>query len=92
MGPLDITVHLMNFFAPALGVALLLALISRAFMKKSYFPSTVRKQFAINFIIGAGVLVGGLVLLGRDGKMSSYLFLVLAMATSQWWQLGGWKK
>jgi hypothetical protein len=32
------------------------------------------------------------VIFGRDGKMVTYLALVLAMATSQWWQLGGWKK
>jgi hypothetical protein len=32
------------------------------------------------------------VFFGRDGKMTTYLALVLAMATSQWWQTGGGKK
>ena len=92
MGPFEILDHLLNFFAPALGVAVLLAVISPFFMKKWSFASAIWRQAAINFIVGAGVLAGGLVFFGRDGKMLTYLVLVLAMATSQWWQLGGWKK
>jgi hypothetical protein len=92
MAPFEILDHLLNFFAPALGVALLLAVISPFFMKKWSFASVNWRQTAINFIVGAGVLAGGLVFFGRDGKMLTYLALVLAMATSQWWQLGGWKK
>jgi hypothetical protein len=92
MGPFEILDHLLNFFAPALGVALLLAVFSPFFMKKRSFASVNWRQAAINFIVGASVLAGGLVFFGRDGKMLTYLVLVLAMATSQWWQLGGWKK
>lgn len=92
MAPFEILDHLLNFFAPALGVALLLAVISPFFMKKWSFAGAIWGQVAINFIVGAGVLAGGVVFFGRDGKMLTYLVLVLAMATSQWWQLGGWKK
>jgi hypothetical protein len=42
--------------------------------------------------VGCVVLVAGMVLLGRDGKMLTYLMLALSMALSQWWQLGGWKR
>ena len=42
--------------------------------------------------MGLGVLTAGLVLLGRDGKMLTYVLLVLAMASSQWALLGGWKR
>jgi len=92
MGPLDILDHLLNFLAPALGVALLLTAISRFFKRKGPYSSAFWSQVAINFAVGSVVLAGALVLLGRDGKMLTYLVLVLAMATSQWWQLGGWKK
>ncbi len=92
MGPLDVLFHLLNFLAPALVVAVLLAFTSLLFMKRKPFPSVIGSQAAINFIVGAVVLAGGLALLGRDGKMSTYLVLVLAMATSQWWQRGGWRK
>jgi hypothetical protein len=49
-------------------------------------------QTAINFVVGVGVLSASLVLQGRDGKMLTYVVLVLAIACSQWWQLGGWKR
>jgi hypothetical protein len=92
MGLLDILDHLLGFLAPALGGAVLLAVISTFSMKKWHYSSAIWRQAAINFIVGAGILAGGLVFFGRDGKMLTYLALVLAMATSQWWQLGGWKK
>ena len=88
--------HLLNFLAPAALMAVLLGVFSRLFSgffgSKKPFSHSWRAQLAINFVVGAGVLAAGLVLLGRDGKMLTYLALVLAMATIQWWQLGGWKR
>lgn len=88
--------HLLNFVAPAAMLALLLVALSRLF---SLFFKSNRPlvhawwaQVAINFIVGVGVLAAGLLLLGRDGKMLTYVVLMLATATGQWWQLGGWKK
>ena len=37
------------------------------------------------------VLVAGLVFFGRDGKMATYAALVLAIASSQWLLLRGWR-
>ena len=88
--------HLLNFMAPAALVAALLLMFSR--LLPGFFGSNkalvyvLWAQLAINFIVGVGVLAAGLVLLGRDGKMLTYLALMLAMATSQWLQLGGWKR
>jgi hypothetical protein len=85
--------HLINFVAPAAFMALMLGLLSRLFA--GFFgvaevrPPHWALQVALNFAIGVGVLLAGLVLLGRDGKMLTYLLLVLGTATSQWWQLGG---
>ncbi|MDB5742181.1 MAG: hypothetical protein JWR68_496 [Polaromonas sp.] len=88
--------HLINLAAPAALLALLMVLFSRLlarfFRSKQAFSQAWYAQVAINFIVGLGVLVGGLVLLGRDGKMLTYLTLVCAIACSQWWQLGGWKR
>lgn len=84
--------HLLNFMAPAALLALLLVVLSHLFF--GFFRSKRQDikswwvQAAINFVVGVLVLV----LLGRDGKMLTYVGLVLATATSQWWQLGGWKK
>ncbi|MDB5928446.1 MAG: hypothetical protein JWR60_153 [Polaromonas sp.] len=87
--------HLLNLLAPAALMALLLAVFSRLFQKffkpKQPLAQAWYAQAAINFIVGAVVLTAGLALLGRDGKMLTYVLLVLAMALGQWWQLGGWK-
>ena len=88
--------HLLNLLAPAALMALLLAglprLFSEFFISKQAFVQAWSVQAAINLIVGTGVLAAGLVLLGRDGKMATYVMLVLAMAFSQWCQLGGWKR
>ncbi|MEO6322165.1 MAG: hypothetical protein ABIR56_15845 [Polaromonas sp.] len=88
--------HLLNFVAPAALIALLLVLFSRLFSgffrSKQSFAQVWWAQAAINFVVGAGVLAAGLVLLGRDGKMLTYVLLLLATAVSQWLQLGGWKR
>ena len=88
--------HLHNLVAPAALIALLLVLFTRLFSgffrSKQSFVQVWWVQAAINFVVGAGVLAAGLVLLGRDGKMLTYVLLVLATAVSQWVQLGGWKR
>ncbi len=88
--------HLLNLLAPAALMALLLVAFSCLFpgffTSKKAFTHGWRAQAAINFIVGSAVLVAGLVLLGRDGKMLTYVLLVLAMAASQWCLLGGWKR
>ena len=46
----------------------------------------------MNTAVGVLVLLGGLVLTGRDGKVATYAVLVLAMASSQWLLLRAWRK
>ena len=92
MTPYLLTNHLLNFMAPAALIAGLLVLFSRLFFgvfrSKTGVAQSWWAQFAINFIVGVGVLAAGLVLLGRDGKMLTYVALVLASATCQGWLLG----
>lgn len=83
--------HLLNFLAPAAGLALLLVATTQVFMRKRPQTFSWRAQTAILFVVGAAVLVAGLVLLGRDGKMLTYGALVLACASSQWALLRGWR-
>ena len=88
--------HLLNLVAPAALMALLLVgfsrLFPRFFRSKKVLAHAWWVQVAINFVVGVGVLAIGLVLLGHDGKMLTYVVLVLAIACSQWGQLGGWKR
>ncbi|MBX3586513.1 MAG: hypothetical protein KF796_07705 [Ramlibacter sp.] len=84
MGPLDLLLHLLNFLAPALGVALLLTGLARLIMKKQAAAPAWYAQTAINFVAGLVALAAGLAVFGRDGKMATYAVLVLACAASQW--------
>ncbi len=92
MSLLDILLHLFNFAAPALVPALLLPLVSRFFIKKQAPALAWWVQVAINFVVGVAVLLVGLWLWSRDGKMASYALLVLALASSQWLLSRGWRK
>jgi hypothetical protein len=91
MGPVDLTLHLMSFAAPAVFIALLLPLIARFVMPNQAVARSYRAQFAINCAAGLVVLGAGLWYFGRDGKMATYAALVLVMATSQWLGARAWR-
>jgi len=83
MGWLALLNHGLNFFAPALWLALLLPLACRFFMKKSAKPLALTAQVALLFVVGGVALTLGLVAFGRDGKLLTYLALVLGVASAQ---------
>lgn len=91
MSLLDLLNHLLNFVAPALAVGFLCALMGRAFRQKGRAPAWWI-QGAVNSGVGALVLLGGVILFGRDGAMATYAALVLACGTSQWLVSDGWRK
>ena len=91
MSPLALLNHAINFLAPALWLALLMPLLSRFFMRKRTVAHTLLAQAAIHFVVCVLVLMVGLVLFGRDGKMLTYLAMALLSATSQWVMLKGWR-
>jgi hypothetical protein len=84
MGPLDLTVHILNFLAPALVVALLLAAARPVFAARGPHTPGWFLLALLNFTVGAATLAGGLWWFGTDGKMATYAALVLACASSQW--------
>jgi len=84
MDPIDVLIHLLNFLAPALGVALLLALFARLFVRNRASTRSLWTQTGVNFVACALALGLGLWFFGRDGKMASYAALVVFAATSQW--------
>ena len=83
--------HLLNFVAPALALAVLLVLAGHVFMREAAVAHGWSAPIAINFVVGCAALAGGLLLLGRDGKMLTYAALVLACASSQWLVLRAWR-
>jgi hypothetical protein len=76
--------HALNFLAPALWLALLFPLLARLIYRKQAVTLAIKRQVALLFVVGTLVLLVGLVVFGRDGKMLTYLALVVAVATGQW--------
>lgn len=91
MGFFALLNHAINFVAPALWLALCTPLLSQFFMQKRPVALTFKAQVAIHFAVCVVVLLLGLVVFGRDGKMLTYLALVLLSATSQWVMCKGWR-
>ncbi len=91
MGPLALLNHVSNFAAPAFWLALLLPWLARFLLKTKSSRWPMHKQSACIFVAGSVVLLLGLALFGQDGKMMTYLVLVLTAATGQWLMLRGWR-
>ena len=86
MGPLDAIWHLLNLFGPALGLSLIAPSLAKLVWRREL--AKVRWTALAGWVAGAGavVQVGGLVLLGRDGRMATYAALVLACGAALWWR------
>ena len=87
---LDVLNHLLNFAAPALALALLLPWAAQVVIRKS--PRSWWLQVAVNSLVGVLALGLSLWWLGRDGKMTAYAVLLLAVASSQWLLSRGWRR
>jgi hypothetical protein len=84
-------IQLFNFVLPALVVGSLLAAMAPLLMKKVRPHHSWLTQTAINTISGLLVMLAGLVVFGRDGKMATYAAMVLACASSQWFGARAWR-
>ena len=89
MGLLALLNHAVNFAAPAFWLALLLPWLDRFLTGKKASAMSRPRQFGLIFLAGLVVLALGLVLLGQDGKMLTYLALVVTAATGQWFMRRG---
>lgn len=89
-----LTNHILNFFAPAICIALLLVVLARVFgrflIPKVAPAYTVYAQTAIIFIVNTVILVAGLILFKNDAKMAIYAAMVLGSAVCQWVMWRGW--
>jgi hypothetical protein len=91
VSPIDLSIHLLSFVAPALVVAVLVALAGSLLLPRSGRPQRWWLPVALNFIAGVAVLAAGLWWFGRDGKMATYTALVIAVATCQWLSGRAWR-
>jgi hypothetical protein len=77
--------HLVNFFAPALGVALIAALLAKGLWRRELIGVAWHRLVAWASLAGALAMVAGVLAFGRDGKMVTYGLLVAATALGLWW-------
>lgn len=91
MGPIDFSIHLLSFFAPAFAVAILVALAGRVVLPRNNSSRRWWLPVLLNFLAGAAALASGLVLFGRDGKMLTYAGMVAAVASAQWLSGRAWR-
>jgi hypothetical protein len=77
--------HLLGLFLPALGVSSVLIALPRLWPKST--KGRWRLKTEALTLVGSGMLVllSGLVVFGRDGKMLTYTALVLVLGTLGWW-------
>jgi len=87
----DLFYHLIGFVAPAVAVAVLVALGARVVMPGRAYVRPWWLQSAINSIVGVMVLAAGLWHFGVDGKMATYAALVVAVASCQWATSRAWR-
>jgi len=79
--------HLANLLAPAWGMA---ALLAAALTWRGAGGGGALRRFGVHLawlgVAGSGVLVAGLVLQGRDGRMATYAALVLVLGALAAWR------
>ena len=85
MDPLDALWHLLNFWAPAVGVGALAAALSKLLWRRELAGVRWRRLALAGSLAAAVALLAGLVLSGRDGRMLTYAAMVAACALAQWW-------
>ena len=86
MGPLDALWHVANLFLPALGLASLAAAAAKLLWRRELAAVAWRRLALPACAASAAVVLAGLVLFGRDGKMATYAAMVVACAVTLWWQ------
>lgn len=85
MGPVDALWHVLNFFAPAVGVGMLAAALAKLLWWRVLRSAS---WWRLSLWAGAAcavALVAALVLFGRDGKVAGYAMMIGACALSLWW-------
>jgi hypothetical protein len=77
--------HIANFFAPALGVGLLAAAATKWLWRHELAGIAWLRLAAWASAAMSAVLLVGLVVFERDGKMITYAAMLVACAVALWW-------
>jgi Flp pilus assembly protein TadB len=84
LGPVDAFWHLLNFFAPAVGVGLIAAGFAKLLWRRELTAASWPRLALWATVGGALVLIAGLVVFGHDGKMATYAAMVGVCGVMLW--------
>jgi glucose-6-phosphate-specific signal transduction histidine kinase len=85
LSPIDAFWHLLNFFAPALCVSLVAALLAKLFWRQE-LRSVGWLRLSLWAMLGCAVtLIAGLTVFGHDGKIATYAAMAAVCALMLWW-------
>jgi hypothetical protein len=84
MTPLDLLWHVLGFFAPAAGLALVAPTLAKVVWRREMAGVGWLRLVAWVAAVSAGVLGAGLVLTGHDGMVVTYAALVVGCAATLW--------
>lgn len=86
MGPLDALNHLLNLFLVPLALGALAPALAKLLWRRELAGVSWRRMAAPACIACAAVVVAGLIVFGRDGKMATYGAMVAVCAVTLWWR------
>ena len=84
--------HFFSFFLPAVCLPVLLWPMARLAFGRPNGAPRWWVQWLVQFAVCGAVLLAGLWVFGRDGKMLTYAALVLACASCQWLLMRGCRR
>ncbi|HSW06118.1 hypothetical protein [Aquabacterium sp.] len=85
MGVIDAFWHLLNLLAPAIGMGMIAAAAAKLLWHRELKAVRWRRLALWSSAACAVVLIAGLVITGRDGRMGTYAAMVPACAAALWW-------
>ena len=87
MNVLDAFWHIANLFAPAWGVALLVAALAKLIWRADLKSVSWRRMAVWGAAGGSVAVVLALALLGHDGRIVGYGLMLVGISLPQWWLL-----
>lgn len=85
MSPLGTLWHVLNFFAPALCVGLISAILAKLLWRRELKRTAWLRLASWATAANALALIAALLLLGRDGTMLGYGAMLMACSLALWW-------
>lgn len=86
MEALDAFWHLLNFIGPAAGIGLLSSALGKGIWRRELRGVAWLSLSAWATSAATAAALAGLWLVGRDGRMATYLGMVAAAAIALWWR------